>query len=167
MLNAYLTVMDSEVKGQRGTIGKRMNDAILAVFFPEPGLPHPAGRALAAALAMRTAGEELNRVRQASGQFPIRTDIGLHFGPVIWGKIGSRLGFIDFTVIGDTVNTAARIQTVAGRQERPAIVLSAAVAAFLPSDRSLQPLPSQALKGKSAALDLFAVQGYPDFRRIG
>ncbi|HNV72297.1 MAG TPA: adenylate/guanylate cyclase domain-containing protein, partial [Candidatus Ozemobacteraceae bacterium] len=98
---------------------------------------------------------EFNQAREGMGQFTVRTDVGLHFGPVISGKVGSRCGMIDFTVIGDTVNTAARIQAQAARDHAPAIFLSRNVLDNLEPKPRLETLPDITLKGKSTRLSLF------------
>ncbi|OQA11176.1 MAG: Adenylate cyclase 1 [bacterium ADurb.Bin374] len=104
-----------------------------------------------------TAQETMNGERAGAGFAPLRTDIGIHFGPAISGKVGSREGRIDYTVIGDSVNTAARLCTAAARRPGPSIIISEAVAERLESEIPLDSLEPIALKGKTEPLRLFSV----------
>lgn len=147
VLNEYFTAADQAITAHQGSIDKLIGDAVMAVFFSRPGHPHPAVRACAAAQAMLGIKTRLS----------MRTDVGIHFGLVISGKIGSgaKAGRLDFTVIGDVVNTSARLVGVAARQENGSTVISDAVREHLLPESPLTPLPQIPLKGKSRALDVF------------
>ncbi len=155
LLNDYFTFVDSCLTPYHGQIDKLIGDAVMAVFFPRPGLEHPARRAVDAARLLLREAEAFDRRRLAAGGFPVRTDVGVHFGPAISGKVGSRRGMIDFTVIGDTVNTAARIQGRAAREPEPSLLISGDVLAHLPPDLEARKLPPVALKGKASPVQLF------------
>lgn len=154
-LNEYFTLMNVPIMNHRGSIDKMIGDAIMAVFFHDPELEHPALRAVRAAEEMLQASAGLEETSQAGPGIIFRTDIGIHYGQAISGKIGSRHGMIDFTVIGDTVNTAARIQSTAALQHLPSILYSEAVRQFLPPDLESEKIEQVALKGKSQSLDLY------------
>lgn len=158
LLNGYFSRLDPVIRANDGSIDKLIGDAIMAVFFTTDGLLHPAERAVNAALAMMAAQRNMNKERAAMGQPPLRTDIGIHFGPAISGKVGSREGRIDFTVIGDSVNTAARLCSAAAGRSLPSIIVSSAVAGLLKPDIRLDPLEPLSLKGKAEPLRLFAVR---------
>lgn len=157
LLNGYFSRLDPVIRANEGNIDKLIGDAVMAVFFAREGAPHPAERAVAAAREMMTAQETMNGERAGAGFAPLRTDIGIHFGPAISGKVGSREGRIDYTVIGDSVNTAARLCTAAARRPGPSIIISEAVAERLESEIPLDSLEPIALKGKTEPLRLFSV----------
>jgi len=157
LLNGYFSRLDPVIRANEGSIDKLIGDAVMAVFFMREGAPHPADRAVRAALAMMSAQQEMNGERAAAGRTALRTDIGIHFGPAISGKVGSREGRIDYTVIGDSVNTAARLCTAAAARPAPSIIISEVVAERLESEIPLESLEPIALKGKTEPLRLFSV----------
>ncbi|GAC1424409.1 MAG: hypothetical protein NVS1B13_03040 [Flavisolibacter sp.] len=110
LLNKYFDVMVKEILGQGGHIDKFIGDAVMAVFRGDFHLD----RAVEAALALRHQLEQLPA--QAAGvDFHPKVSIGINSGEVISGNIGSAsLRRLDYTVIGDVVNTAQRLQSIAG-----------------------------------------------------
>ena len=92
-----------------GSIEGYIGDAVLAIFgFPETG-EKDASNALSCAYELLTAGQIWNQARGEKGLSPINVGIGLHYGPVVLGDVGTE-EHVEFTVIGDTVNTASRLQ---------------------------------------------------------
>jgi adenylate cyclase len=109
MLNTYFDVMVHEIIAQNGHVDKFIGDAILAVFKGDFHLD----RAIDACLAVRKKIENLP-VHSETPAFLPKVSIGIHSGEVISGNIGSaQLRRLDYTVIGDVVNTAQRLQSVA------------------------------------------------------
>lgn len=108
-LNEYLDAMVKAIHSAGGTVDKFIGDAVMAVFGGVVPAQKPCDSALAAALLMRAALNELNARRADRGLPAIENGIGLHFGEVLQGAIGSS-DRKDFTVIGDTVNSASRIE---------------------------------------------------------
>lgn len=110
-LNDYYTTIANQVHVGGGIIGKYAGDSILA-YFGAPD-PEPAAKsataALLTALALQDAIEELSERWNYLGLPPIRVGIGLSIGSVVAGPIGSEQQF-EYTVIGDPVNLAARLQ---------------------------------------------------------
>ena len=94
-----------------GTLDKILGDGLLAVFgIPDRG-HGDAGDALACAQDMIRSVAAWNGEREAEGQFPIQIGVGLHHGPVVTGDLGSER-LMTFTVVGDTVNVASRLQSL-------------------------------------------------------
>jgi class 3 adenylate cyclase len=109
ILNKYFDVMAKEIIAQGGHIDKFIGDAVMAVFRGDFHLD----RAIEACLAVRT---EIEKLPNESGQagFSPKVSIGVNSGEMICGNIGSAtLRRLDYTVIGDIVNTAQRLQSVA------------------------------------------------------
>jgi adenylate cyclase len=107
MLNGYFSAMVNAVFRHGGTVDKFIGDAILAVFgSPEPDAEQHL-HAVHAAMAMQSAIAEVNEVRRARGQVVCEMGIGIHCGEVLHGFVGSEER-MEFTVIGDAVNRAAR-----------------------------------------------------------
>jgi class 3 adenylate cyclase/AmiR/NasT family two-component response regulator len=109
MLNNYFDVMVKEIIAQNGYIDKFMGDAIMAIFRGDYHLD----RAIDASLAVR---KQIEKMPEKTGSLPFspRLAIGINSGEVISGNIGSaNLRRLDYTVIGDVVNTAQRLQSAA------------------------------------------------------
>lgn len=159
-LQEYHTGFEAAVQEHHGWIDKFIGDQVMAVFDPIPGYPLPGARAVGAARRMQEISTGFDRDRRAAGRFGVRTDIGIHGGPVIAGNVGSaaRQGQLAFTVMGDTVNTAARLLGVAEKQGAPAVVVSEAVRQAAP-EGAFRPLERISLKGKSEPLALHLLVG--------
>lgn len=101
--------MEKAIFGCDGSIEGYIGDAVLAIFgFPESG-ENDATNALRCAYELLTAAQAWNQARAERHLSPINIGIGLHFGPVVLGDVGTE-EFVEFTVIGDTVNIASRLQ---------------------------------------------------------
>lgn len=109
LINTYFDVMVKEIMAHEGFVDKFIGDAVMAVFKGE----YHIDRAIDAALAVR---KQINNlaVSEETGLFKPKVSIGIKSGEMISGNIGSSsLKRLDYTVIGDTVNTAARLQDAA------------------------------------------------------
>ena len=128
MLNSYLSRVCEPVLAQGGMINKFIGDAVMAVFGAPASFPDHGERAVRAALAMKQTAEEFRIWMQE--RFPdkdlpeFRIGIGLHSGEALAGNIGSTQR-MEYTVIGDTVNTASRLES-ASKELKWIIVASAA-----------------------------------------
>jgi adenylate cyclase len=119
-LSDYRQRMSAPVFAQRGMIDKFIGDAVMAVFGLPEASPDDAARALRCGLEMLEALERWNGERGGALE-PVRVSIGIHFGDAIVGAIGwgERL---EYTVIGDTVNLAQRIERLSAELDVPLLV---------------------------------------------
>jgi adenylate cyclase len=109
MLNQYFDVMVNEILKEKGIVDKFMGDAIMAVFKGEYHLD----RALDACLAIRNT-IDLQGLEKTGSTYHPHVSIGINSGEMVSGNIGSRtLKRLDYTVVGDVVNVAARLQAAA------------------------------------------------------
>lgn len=155
--------LERAVFDHQGTLDKFLGDGLMATFgTPEPG-PRDAVNALACARAMLSAIESWNRERLAAGEAEVRIAIGLHYGPVVLGDIGSERR-LEFAVLGDCVNVASRLEALT-REHGVALMASgefhAAVGRQIRDGEasmleSLRPLGAQHLRGRSAAVEVWA-----------
>jgi len=108
-LNEYFEAMVQAITREGGVVDKFIGDAIMAVFGGVLDLDDPVAASVRAARGMRSNLKQLNAEWQAHGIPPFDNGIGMHFGEVLQGPLGSAERK-EFTVIGDTVNTAARLE---------------------------------------------------------
>jgi adenylate cyclase len=109
LLRAFHALLQNQVFEAQGTLDKVMGDGLMATFGVPVAGTADAARALRCARGMLLAMEQWNEERRAIGLDPIRIGIGIHYGPVVAGNVGSEQRMA-FEVIGDTVNTASRLQ---------------------------------------------------------
>lgn len=164
VLSEVQGALAAAVREHGGTVDKFMGDGLLAVFGAHESAPDHAGRALRAAVAMRDAMAKLNRERRARQSAELGIGIGVHSGDVIAGCLGSG-DRLEYTVIGDAVNVASRLESET-KQRGDAIIVSGetiaraapdALAAVL-RDRTLVPLGDVSLRGRRQALGLHALR---------
>lgn len=109
LLRDYHSMVEAAVFQNGGTLDKYLGDGAMATFgTPEAG-PNDAQNALQAAQQILQETEKLNGVRSEQGLSVIQVSVGLHFGAVTMGDVGSSRR-LEFTVIGDTVNVASRLE---------------------------------------------------------
>ena len=115
LANSYFELIAEAVEAHGGEILKFIGDGVLAVFPTDGGTPN-AGTACQEALA--AACQALQVAAEPDRALNLSFGIGIHFGEVLYGNIGSKTR-IDFTVLGQAVNTAARIEGLCGRLGEP------------------------------------------------
>ncbi|HEY2806960.1 MAG TPA: adenylate/guanylate cyclase domain-containing protein [Gemmatimonadales bacterium] len=157
-LNEYLTKMAAIVKHSGGTLDKFIGDAVMA-FWGEP-VRHAdhADRAADCALAMRDATAELARQWVAEGKPDIHIGIGINTADVVVGNIGSLEHKLDYTVIGDGVNLASRLEGL-NKEHGTTIIISETTRERLGDRFETRPLGDTKVKGKERALPIFELLG--------
>jgi len=121
LLRRFHERMTAEIFACGGTVEKYMGDAIFAVFgVPNASDSDPAN-AVRCAIKMLEALDHWNIERERHGERPLAIGIGLNYGPTVLGDVGSEHS-MSFTVIGDTVNTANRLQALTRTLKTPLVV---------------------------------------------
>ena len=147
MLNQYFDVMVKEIISQNGIVDKFMGDCIMAVFKDAYHLD----RAIDACLSIKNKIESL----PVKNNFSPKVSIGINSGEMISGNIGSAaLRRLDYTVIGDIVNTAQRLQSAATDNQ---ILITEACYQKVKQSFHCKPVGSFSLKNKSAKAELYEV----------
>jgi class 3 adenylate cyclase len=159
MLNAYFTEMEQCIRQNGGTIDKFIGDAVMAVFRRETEAEPHSIRACLAALRMRDALSRFNHKRIAAGGFAIETGIGIAGGDVISGRIGSDTGRLDFTVIGNTVNLAARLEAESKKARVSNIILAPSTIHMLKGRARVAFVERVDIKGRSRRFPLYELIG--------
>ncbi len=155
MLNEYFERMVEVIFKYEGTLDKFVGDEIMALFGAPVGHPDDALRAVRTALEMKDVLEQFNRERVAAGQQEVKIGIGINTGECVAGYLGSSKA-LEYTVIGDTVNTGARLCSIAKGGE---IIISENTFAAVRDHFEVVELPPTQVKGKSQALKIFNVVG--------
>jgi adenylate cyclase len=128
LLREFHARMTAEIFASGGTVDQYMGDGIIAVFGATAASPNDAASALNCAEMMLETLERWNHERGEKGDARLDIGIGLNYGPVVLGDVGSEHG-MSFTAIGDTVNTAARLQVMTRSLKTPLVVADAVVRA--------------------------------------
>ncbi len=154
LANRYFEVVAEAVEAHGGEILKLIGDGVLAIFPTDEGT---ADAAAVCANAVATARQALANADATALSRDLRFGMGMHFGEVLYGNIGSKTR-LDFTILGQAVNIAARIEGLCGRLDRP-ILYSQEFA-----DRLAEPskrISRETLKGQNTASDILTVADDP------
>lgn len=158
LLSEYFTEMTRILFQHGGTLDKFMGDAVMAFFGnPEPQPDH-ALRAVLMALDMQEAIVRLNQKWTAEGRRTIGVGMGINTGDVTVGNLGSK-DFLDYTVIGDAVNLACRLEQNAKAGE---IIITQATYDEVKHAVDVEPMEPIRVKGKSEPIPIYRV-----LRRVG
>lgn len=157
LLNRWFEAIGAAIGAHQGDILKFMGDGLLAVFPLEESRGATCDRTLDAALAALAGTEALNKELAQEGRAPLAFGIGLHWGEVEFGNIGTR-DRLDFTVIGPAVNLASRLQDLTKIVGTP-ILASADFAAA--TSRTLHALGGRRVRGLHGGIEVYAPMDVP------
>jgi len=155
LLNTWYTLMFEAISSQGGVVNQMIGDGLMAIFGAPLPLPEPALASGRAALDMVEMIDLLNTERQGQGKPPIAIGVGIATGTMIAGYTGTNQR-ATYTCIGDAVNLAARLEAQTKVAQRT-ILIDADTHRALENRLPTEALGPLALKGKTQAVDVFAV----------
>ena len=159
ILNHYFTRMAAIVEKYGGVVDKYVGDALMALFGAPLGNPDDADRAMKTALEMTEALDDINRQWQQRGLSAIDVGIGINTDVVVAGNMGSATR-LNYTVIGDGVNLASRLEGLTKTPEYASrIIISLSTLAKARERYRTRRLGEVAVKGKRKATEIFALLG--------
>jgi len=155
ILNRYFAEMGSAIEGAGGRVDKFVGDGVMALFGIESGPAAGARQALAAVRAMGERLDDLNASLQGELVEPLRIGIGVHLGPAIVGEMGyGRVRGV--TAVGDTVNTASRLEGLT-KEHAAQLIVSQAVVAAAGADLGAAPMLEIEIRGRTEGLEVRVV----------
>jgi adenylate cyclase len=157
VLNRFYNLAEAAIGGRRGRIATYMGDGFMALFGPQDGEEEPALRAVRAGFDLIGAVGAWKPYLVSLHGRALEVSVGVHYGPAVVGSMGSGESRI-VTAVGDTVNTAARIEQ-ANRAFGTDLLVSDAVMRAMGDRLLANPQPPIALAGKSGRHVLYAVEG--------
>jgi len=152
LLSRFFELAVAEVERYGGTVNKFLGDGFMALVGVPAAHEDHARRAVLAALAIQ---ERLREGWDGDGETRLTVRIGVNTGRTLVGSLGAGRS-LDYTVVGDTANVAARLQ---GRAEPGTIVISDATARLVAGYVRLEPLGEVTVRGRSSAVTAFRVAG--------
>jgi adenylate cyclase len=158
LLNEYFTIMVDCIQRQGGMLDKFIGDAIMAIFGLPVAHDDDADRAVRAAISMITELRKWNVVRTAASKAPVDIGIGIHTDKVVSGNIGSPRR-MDYTVIGDGVNLASRLEG-ACKQYFSRILTTETTVRQLRGTYRLREVDRVVVKGKHEPIGIYEVLDY-------
>jgi class 3 adenylate cyclase len=158
VVNDYLGVLARAVFSEGGVLDKFTGDGLMSIFGVFQDGTDGALPALRAAVAMRRGVEELSAARRARGEPTARFGIGIHSGEVVLGTIGIPERS-DFTALGDTVNTASRLESLTKEYGVDLVLSDAVVSRLRDGDAKVRRLGDAHVRGKAAPVAIYTVDG--------
>jgi adenylate cyclase len=155
MLNTYMTPMVESIVKHHGTIDKFIGDAIMAYWNAPIAVEAHADEALKSAIEQIELLSEVNKGITKEYDVVIDIGIGIHTGVVTAGDMGS-FGRSDYTIIGDNVNLASRLEGLT-KQYGAQILISQETHLQLKGNYKIRPIEFVEVKGKSKAVEIFEV----------
>jgi adenylate cyclase len=162
LLRDFHARLEQAVFEHDGTLDKYLGDGVMATFGTPDAGPGDALNALTAARAMLADIAAWNRERARAGETAVRLSIGIHYGEVVLGDIGSERR-LEFAVIGDVVNVASRLESLTRELGSPLVVSDALVAAARANPKGalalagLRPAEPQRLRGRDQPVAVWAL----------
>ncbi len=155
-LNSYFNDMIEVIFKYNGSLDKIIGDGIMAIYGLTEGSVNSEEMAVRSALDMVKKLKDFNYIRDVQGKEAIDIGIGIHTGEVIIGNVGTQKR-MEFTAIGDAVNTAARLQDLT-KKTTEKIVVSEAIIDAIPKTILNSPLGTAILKGKKDPFKIFGIK---------
>lgn len=155
MLNRYLTPMVENIVKHEGTIDKFIGDAIMAYWNAPIAVKNHPDQAVKSAIEQIEMLDMINKDVTPEYDVTIKIGIGIHTGIVTAGDMGSE-GRSDYTIIGDNVNLASRMEGLT-KQYAAQILISSQTYERLKGEYTIRPIDLVAVKGKSEAVEIFEV----------
>ncbi|OYQ36542.1 hypothetical protein CHU95_04835 [Niveispirillum lacus] len=162
-LNRHFTRIAACIEAEGGTVDKFIGDAVMAFWGAPDDQPDHAARALRAAHAIAQVVAEEAEEARGRGLPPVCLRVGVHSGPVIVGNIGAATR-INYTIVGDTVNTAARLEALGGEMmgDECYVVLvsddTVRSAGTCTVDMPLTPIGAFSLRGRVSLVDVWRLE---------
>jgi adenylate cyclase len=150
ILNRYFAEMGAAIEGAGGRLDKFIGDGVMALFGVESGPAEGARRALAAARAMSERLAELNASLEGDLEEPLRIGIGIHLGAAIVGEMGYGQAR-GVTAVGDTVNTASRLEALT-KQHGAQLLVSQSLVEAAGADLGAAPTVEIDIRGRQQTL---------------
>jgi len=163
MLNGYFRAMNGALVAHHGHLSRLMGDGLMALFGALEHNPWQTADAVKAALAMRDALAGYNRELEGRGLGKLEFGVGIHSGDVVAGVMGSDR-FMEFTVIGDPVNIAARVEALT-RVHQVDILVTDEVMKTLDRRFVARAMPPVTVKGKTEPITTFAIDSFDPTRK--
>ena len=160
LLTSYRQRLSQPIIDCGGFVDKYIGDGLMAVFGAPRTGPRDARNALDCGFSILKAVEDWNRQRAIRHEQQIDIVVAIHFGHVIAGALGENTQ-LEYTVIGDTVNVASRLEELAGEHNVTLIASEDLLAAAhaTPDPVSWKQLKNQALRGRRTPINIFCFQG--------
>ena len=160
LLNHHFDMLTACIERHGGTVDKFIGDSVMAFWGAPDDQPDHAARALAAARDIQAAVTADAAARRTAGETAVGVRVGVHTGPVMVGNIGSQAR-VNYTVVGDTVNTAARLEAMAKdvAPDDDCVVLASGetVDAAGNAGVALQPLGERGVRGRQQMVAVYRV----------
>lgn len=153
-LSEYLSLATQVIRKNGGTVHKFIGDGVMAVFGDPIELPDHAQRAVDAAFEFQTRMDGLRKSLHEQGKPALYARVGIHSGEVVAGDVGSH-GMLEYTVIGQAVNTAARMETL-NKELGSSICVSADTYHQLSNPRTLRPAGVHKVPGLPHPVEVYA-----------
>ncbi len=156
LLREFHQRMGKAIFDHKGSIDKYIGDEVMATFGTPRVGPDDARNAIDCAVAMRRAIADWQGEREAAGQPPVDVGIGVDYGEVVIGNMGDERR-LEFAVIGDTVNVAARLQTLTREHEAGVLLSGETVAAAGTSD-AVTRIGATPIRGRDGDVELWTLR---------
>lgn len=158
LLNQYFEVMTDVITKEKGHVNKYIGDALLAVFGAPLNMADHADAAISAAIKMQEALLFLNHKLNEEGIPPLKNRVGIHSGVVLACIIGSQLR-MEYTVIGDAVNVASRLEKMAKELDQSILISEETWKHLKIQDRDVRFVNEIQIKGRTNLVRVFTKAG--------